>query len=360
MNNVVESLILDPKTFYRLIMQPGLEDVVPDFTGIYPGLFGGFTVFPEVSLARGERIIDLYTRGNLLQRKDRSCNVNWQQFGTTSNRLITVTELYGASAQCFEEFYEGDFRDFRDNVQVFLDMMVKRFGKVIFRDLLSNTFFGDVNRANDNIADPIIGTVAWNQFDGLVKKVGNYIASGTIPAAQSTAMGALPSGAMSPLDAFNALKAMFDAQNDVMLGIDDRDIEIHIDYKWAHAYSRYLQQSGVGSVKAVDYIQNGVPVLGFEGIPIYVERSWNPVLRKLNKVSGTPTEAHMGYLTLRGNPCFGTNSSYGGGPLLDRAFEVYYDWHDRQWKVIMNLVAGAELMAPQLMVFNITNIGTYA
>jgi len=356
----IENLVLSPETFYRMILQPGLSDIMPDFNGTYTGMFNDFTVFPEVSLARGQRLIDVFTNGNVLQRKDRSCNINWKQFGTSGNRLLTVSELYGATAQCFESFYAGDFRDFRDSAEKFLGIIVERFKKAVWRDLVTNSYFGDVSRVNDNIVDPIVGTVAWNQYDGLVKKTANYIGSGVIPAAQSTGLGSLPSGAMSPTDAYNALKAMYDAQNDVMLGIEDMDMAYYIDFKWAHAYSRYLTESGVETVKAIDYIQNGVPVLAFEGIPVFVNRAWNPVLRKLNKVGGTPTEAHMGYLTIRKNFCFGTDRTYGGGPLLNKAFEVYFDEHDRQWKVIMDLVAGTEIIAPQHVVFNITNIGTYS
>jgi len=144
------------------------------------------------------------------------------------------------------------------------------------------------------------------------------------------------------------------------MAMEDLDLGFYIDYRWAHAYSRYLTGAGVQTVKAIDYIQNGVPVMDFEGIPIFVNRLWNPVLRKLNKVSGTLTEAHMGILTIRKNLCFGTDKNYGGGPLLNQAFEVYYDWHDRQWKVVMDLVAGTEIIAPQHVVFNITNMSAYS
>jgi len=355
----MENLVLNPGAFYKLIMQPAFADLTPDYNGAYTGMFEDFTIFPEVSLARGQRMIDVFTNTSVLQRKDRSCKTNWTQIGTSDNRLLTVAELYGATSQCFEEFYAGDFRDFRSTAPEFLEFIVNRFKKIIWKDIMTNSYFGDVNRQDDDVADPIIGPVSWNKYDGVFKKMANYINLGTIPATQSTALAALPSGEMDPTTAYNSLKAMFDAQNDIMLGMEDLDLAYYIDYKWAHAYARYLTAAGVETVKAIDYIQNGVPVLSFEGIPIFVNRAWNPILRKLNKISGTPTEAHAGVLTIRKNFCFGTDKSYGGGPLLDQAFEVYYDYYDREWKVRMDLVAGTEIIAPQHVVLSMTNLPTY-
>ena len=358
----IESLVLQPETFFKKILQPGLADLVPDYNGVFTGMFEDFTVFPDVSLARGQRMIDVFTNTNVLQRKDRSCKTNWTQIGTSDNRLLTVAELYGATEMCFEQFYDGDFKDFRDDAPKFLKFIVNRFKKLIWKDIATNAYFGDVNRLDDNVADNIIGGISWNKFDGIVKKIANYYngGAGILPAAQMFPGGALPSGAMTPTQAYNALAAMFDAQNDLMLGLEDLDMAFYIDYKWAHQYSRYLTSVGSGTVKAIDYIQNGVPVMNFEGIPIFVNRLWNPALRKMNKVAGTPTEAHMGILTIRKNLCFGTSKSYGGGPLLDTAFEVYWDNHDRQWKIRMDMVAGTEIIAPQHIVFNMTNIATYA
>lgn len=356
----IENLVLNPAAFYKLIMQPAFADLTPDYNGTYTGMFEDFTVFPQVSLAHGQRLIDVFTNTSILQRKDRSCKTNWTALGTSDNRLLTVAELYGATEQCFEQFYDGDFKDFRDTAPKFLSFIVERFKKLIWKDVMTNSYFGDTGRLDDNVADAIIGPISWNKYDGIVKKIANYINLGTIPAAQSTALGALPSGAMTPTQAYNALGAMFDAQNDLMQGLENLDMAFYIDYKWAHQYSRYLIAQGSGTVKSIDYIQNGVPVMSYEGIPIFVNRAWNPVLRKLNKVAGTPTEAHMGILTIRKNFCFGTDQTYGGGPLLDKAFEVYYDDHDRQWKTRMDLVAGTEIIAPQHVVFNITNLAAYA
>jgi hypothetical protein len=356
----IEKIVLQPDTFFQKILQPGLADLVPEYNGTFTGMFNDFTVFPRVSLARGQRLIDVFTNTNVLQRKDRSCKTNWTTIGTSDNRLLTVAELYGATEQCFEQFYDGDFKDFRSDAPKFLAYIIDRFKKIIHKDIATNAYFGDVTRLDDNVADQFVGPVSWNKFDGIFTKIANYANLGTIPASQVSPGGALVSGAMTPTQAYNALAAMFDAQNDLMLGIEDMDMAFYIDYKWAHAYSRYLIAQGVETVKAIDYIQNGVPVLSFEGIPVFVNRLWNPVLKKLNKVSGTPTEAHAGILTIRKNLCFGTDNTYGGGPMLDSAFEVYWDDHDRQWKIRMDMVAGTEIIAPQHTVFNMTNIATYA
>jgi hypothetical protein len=356
----VENLVLDPGAYYKIFMQPGLADITPDFNGVYTGMFNDFTVFPKVSLARGQALVDVFTNTSILQRKDRSCKLNWTTLGTSDARRLTVAELYGATAQCFEQFYDGDFKDFRDSAPQFLSFIVNRFKKLIWKDLATNSYFGDITRIGDNVNDNILGEISWNKYDGVVAKINKYANSGILPASQMGPGGALPSGPMDPTTAYDCLKAMFDAQNDLMTGIEDLDLAFYIDYRWAHAYMRYLVAAGTQTVNAVNYIQNGIPVLDFEGVPIFVNRLWNPVLRKLNKVGGSPTEAHMGILTIRKNLVFGTDNTYGGGPLLNQAFEVYYDWHDRQWKVVMDMVAGTEIIAPQHIVFNITNMGTYS
>ena len=359
--NGIEALTLNPNYFFKTFLQPAMLDLVPEYSGVYTGMFEDFTVFPKVSLAKGAPLIDVFTNKSVLQRRDRSCNMNWKQIGTSSNRKLYVTELYGATSQCWEQFYDGDFKDFRDTAPQFLNIITERFRRMIWTDLAINSYFGDTTRPDDDVTDTILGNMNWNSYDGIQKKIINYINAGTIPSSQNLAQSGtyLPSGVMTPDQAYNALVAMYESRNDIMFGLDDMDLAFYIDKRWAYYYSQYLIQAGVNTVKAIDYIQDGVPVLNFQGIPIFVNKLWNPVLSHLNKTGGVPTEAHMGILTIRKNFCFGTDQDYGIGPMNDVGFRIWWDETNQQWRTLSGLVAGTELIAPQHTVYSCTQLATY-
>jgi len=339
-----QSMILTPGLFHQLIMQPSYQDIVPEYSGAYGGQLQEFTIMPNVHIGLGQKLVDITRKQNILQRKDRSCNTNWNTIGITANRSIYVQELYGAVQNCEEEFYDGAMKDFREQSPVFRDMIAKIFQGAVGVDLTTNAYFGDIGRADD-----ATGQFSWNKFDGIVTKIGNYIADETIPAAQNFAV---PSGAMTPTDAYNYIKELYESRSDLMKAMDSMDLAMYIDYEWAYQYSQYLIATGVNTVKSIDWIENGVPVLKFNGMPIFVEKIWNPVLNVMNG----GTMAHMGILTIRRNFVFGTNKNYGGGPDLNQAFRVWYDWHDDVWKYKMHLTGGTEIIAPKYVCFAMTEI----
>lgn len=338
-------MILTPGMFYELIMQPAFADIAPDFNGTYNGLLSEFTVMPKVHLSLGQNLIDITRNQNILQRKDRSCNTNWKTIADSGARKIFVQELYGATKNCQEEFYAGCMKDFRTQAPRFQQMIVDIFRKAIGTDVMTNSYFGDVARADD-----AAGKLSWNKFDGIFTKIANYATDGTIPASQILAP--LPSGEMTPTQAYDNLLAMELAQTDEMNEQEDLDKAYYIDYKWAYQYARYLEMTGVNTVKGVDYIQNGIPVLNFHGIPVFVERGWNRVLKALN----AGNIAHAGVLTLRKNFVFGTNDEYGGGAMLNQALRVWWSDDMEEWRQKAYLTGGTELIAPKQVIFGITNI----
>ena len=344
-------LLMDPALYYALILQPTFADITPEFNGSYDSLLSEFTVMPNVALGLGQPLVDITNNVGILQRKDRSCNTNWKTVGGTANRRIYVSELYGAVKNCEEQFYDGCWKDFREANATFKNFIVKFFGQAISTDLVTNAWFGDVARADDTASG--VGW-SWNKFQGIISQIAKYITAGTIPAGQTfsvsyTGVG----GTMTPTDAYNNLKKLFESRSALMKAMPDMNLGIYLDYNWAYQYGEYLKSLGNNTIFAIDYIQNGVPVFRYNGVPIFVMNLWNPILNALNG----GTDANMGIMTIRRNFVFGTNKKYGGGPDLDsqQALRVWYDEHDEVWKYKMHLAGGTEIISPQNIVFAITN-----
>jgi hypothetical protein len=210
--------------------------------------------------------------------------------------------------------------------------------------MVSNGYFGDLERVDDTT-----GTWSWNKYDGIFVRIADAATEGTIPAGQI--LPALPAGAITPAQAYTDLSNAYDAQSDLLQALPDNSKAFYCDKRFAHAYWKYLIASGQTTTTNIELIMNGMPSLSFNGIPIYIEPSWNPIMRS---ISGD--EAHALILTLRGNWIFGTNKDYGGGPDLDQAYRVWYSEDDDVWRQKAHMVAGTEILYPQHIVFGMTNI----
>lgn len=327
---------------FELLVQPMFADILPTFTGAYNGTLSEFQVMDNVSLSRGTPLVELFGKGNILKRKEASCKTDWSNVATSGARKITITELYGAVEDCQEEFYQGCLKDFREMSPKFRALILEYFRKIMYLDLAVNSYFGDVTRAGDTQ-----NRYSWNAYDGIFTKIASYIITGRIPAGQHVS---IPAGDITPADAYALLQDMYDRQDEIMDTEADSNKAFYVNKKLAKAYERYLQSVGNGSCCGVEYIQNGIPTLSFEGIPIYVEPLWDSVLKALNG----GTQAHAAILTLRGNFIFGTDKSYGGGPNLNQGLRVWWSDDDEVWRYKMYLAAGTELIAPQHMVVGTT------
>jgi hypothetical protein len=367
-------IVFNPNQFFELILQPVISDVVgasadaKDMGG-YAAALKDFRIVDNVSLARGKAIGDLFMSSSPLQRKDRSCNTNWTNLGTTDTRRLTIAELYAATMICGESFFDGDFRDYRNDLPMFLDIVSTYIRKNAFKDVFVNTWFGDTTRLDDYVSDGIIQPLKWNSFDGVIKKIAYYASSACngqlyqIPSGQLNPGGYIPStstGILSGSQAWTVLNNMYYAQNALMKGVDDTQKRFYVNKDLAAAYADYLTGSGTSTVDTIRYIQGGVPVYSFKGIDLVINPFFDAVLYKLNKVSSTCTPANLAILTLQDNFIFGFDKTYGGGPLNDMTFEFYWDYHDRKWKYRMDLTAGVEITAPQHVVYASTQISTYA
>lgn len=337
-------LTVTPQQFYELVVQPSFADIKPG-DSMYPDTLHNFSIVDNVSLVNGMSMIDVFQKQNLLKRRDRSCKTVWSSVGTTGTRKLTVTELYSATEFCQEEFYAGDIKDLRERPEIFRNIVMGILQRGTRMDMLTNCYFGNVARPDDTNK-----VWNWNSFDGIVQKTAEYIADNVIPSSQ--VMSALPSGAITPLQAYNAFQDAYDRRSALMKTVMPGLLEFTCDLAMAEAYEQYLISLGIPSTDGPMLLMNGIPKLKFRGIPIYVETIFDPVLAALNG----GTAAHMCFLTIGSNFIFGTNKNYGGGANLDQAVRVWYSEDDDVWRKKNHMVAGVEIRSPQHVVFGMTNI----
>lgn len=331
----VQKLIIDSHALYDLIIQPMFADIVPSFSGPYNGCLSEFTVVDNVP-AKGTPIIDMFSKGNIMKRRDNTCNVVWSKVATTGTRKLTVTEVYAATKTCQNEFYSGALKDFRSKNAMFRQMIVEYFQKIFRLDIATNSYFGDTTRAEDTT-----DTYAWNEYDGIFTHLANYIADGTIPSAQTIAM---PTGTISAATAYATIQSLVAKQDKILRTQPVTNKAIYCSQFFAEAYEDYLISAGVSGGGLVGMIQNGVPALKYKGIPVYIEPLWDDVLLTLN---GGSTQKHAAVLTLRNNWIFGTNKEYGGGPDENEALVVWYSYDDDEWKYKIYGCFGTEIIAPK-------------
>lgn len=332
-------LIIDSQAMYELLVKPHFADVVTG-TDKVPGTLGEFTVMDDVSSKR--RIIDILGNRNILKRRDASCNIEFTPIGKGNTRTIETDPIYGATLQCDNEFYQGCLEDFRSQSSVFRDFIMVFFEKAIKVDLDSNAYFGDITRADD-----ATGLWNWNVFDGIFKKYAKYIANGTVPASQTSA---IPSGVLTPANAFNTLQWIYDNQNPLLKSMPAGLKKIYVSDALYYGYSKYLQ--GIGGAYNIDLILNGVQTLRFNEIELQLEPSWSPILNALNG----GVAAHAGILTIAGNFIFATDKNYGDGPYLKEALSVWYSLDQRVWKYYMCMRVGTEIALPEHSVIAMTVI----
>lgn len=331
----VKPLILESQAVYDLIIQPMFADIVPSYSGPYNGCLSEFTVIDNVSLVKGQPIIDMFSKGNIMKRRDTTCNIVWSKIATTGSRKLTVTEVYAATKTCQNEFYAGALKDFRDRNPQFRDMILTYFQKIFRLDIATNSYFGDISRVDDST-----DTYAWNEYDGIFTHIANYIALGTIPSAQTYSM---PTGTLSGAQAYAAVQALVAKQDKILRAQPAANKAIYCNQLFAEAYEDYLISTGATGGGLVGLIVNGMPALKYKNIPIYVEPLWDDVLLTLN---GGSTQKHAAVLTLRNNWIFGTNSKYGGGPDENEGLVVFYSYDDEEWKYKTYGAYGTEIIAP--------------
>ena len=334
----MERLIINSQAYYDLIVKPHFSDLNPE--GEYPGTLGEFTVMDDVSSKR--RIIDILGGGNILKRRDASCDIIYTPVATLQPREIEVDKIYGATKNCEEEFYTGCLQDFQNQSARFRDFILQWFKKIVKKDVNSNAFFGNIERVDDPT-----GVWSWNVYDGIFKWYAKYIAAGVIPAGQTTNIA---SGSLTPTDCFNIIKWAFGNQSTLMRSLPPTMKAFYVSQDICDGYEDYLINTG-GAYK-IEYYTNGVPKLHYKQIPVLPEPTWNPIMNSLN--GGTAANACI--LTIRGNWTFATEKNYGGGAQGNQALKVWFSEDEETWKYLAKMKAGTQIALPEHSVIALTPI----
>lgn len=323
---------IDGPNFFEEMVKPNFGDFLSD-SDVNNGFFGEFNIMDDVADSR--KIIDITRYRNIIKRRDASCKIVFDPLGAASLRRISVTELYGATQYCATEFYQGCLKDWRNGDPVFLTKISDYFRKAIREDMISLMYFGDTSLAQAT-GD------SWNvnKFDGIFKQYANYIADGTIPSGQTFNVA---DGAISAANSVVHLESLITKQDELMDMLPDNQKAFYLDKQWVDAYEQYLIQTGATNGLAVNYVQDGIAVRAYKGIPIFMNPIFKPVLKQITG----DANPHLGILTLRGNFVYATDKNYGEGPNLNEAFKVWYDWDELTWKYVMFLKAGTGIALPE-------------
>jgi hypothetical protein len=333
----MHKLVVSSQAYYEVMVRPHFADLVDN--GNYLGTLGEWSVMDDITSKR--TVIDILGGGNILKRRDASCDIVWSPVARGELRQIEVDKIYGATKSCDEEFYTGCLEDFEQESQKFRDYILSWFYKLIAKDMASNCYFGNITRPGDQT-----GVWSWNVFDGVFKWISRYIANGTIPASQTTA---IPGGTPTANDALNYLKWAYSKQSPLMRSLPNNIKAFYVSQEIADAYEDYLIATGTGPASQ---FQNGFPQLFYKGIPVLVEPIWGPVMTLLN--GGVSANAVI--LTIRGNFVFGTDKNYGVGPKRNEAFRVWYSDDDMEWKYYAAAKAGTQIALPEHLVIASTSI----
>lgn len=327
----MKRLVIDSQAFYELIVHPHTSDLHSSMTD--PGALGEFTIMDDVSSKR--RIIDIFGGGNILKRRDASCNITFTPVSTLKTRQIETDEIYGATKNCEHEFYKGCLEDFRQQSPVFRQYVINWFSKLVGKDLSSNSYFGDITRASDST-----GLWSWNVYDGVFKWMGRYIADGTIPGNRTNS---LSTGTLTAQTCLDTLKWAYAQQSELMRMVPDSMKAFYVTRQIADGYTDYLLALGQNPPEV---IINGIKYLGYKGIAVKVQPTWQPIATAI----GGGTQANICVLTIQGNFVYGTDKTYGEGPSLNEALAIWYSYDELSWKYAAFLRSGTQIALPEHVV----------
>lgn len=338
-----ESFTLDSLSFHELVIAPAFADLVPEGFP-FQGELNEFTLMDNVATKRP--IIDIRKQQNILQRRDASCDIIYKKVFGASTRQISVEELYGATSFCRNAFYQGDLKDFRAGaLDIFEPKILPYFQQAINTDILTNGYFGDVDRVGSS-TDAYSTTV----FDGVFKWIGKYIDASVIPSGQTMTIadGESFTDSGGPLAAYTLLKQMYDAQPVLMRAFTDQEKAYYVSQEIATGYEDYLAATATQGGNII-FLQNGIKRLFFKGIEILVQRTWTPVITQIKGDTG-----YAAVLTIRGNFVFATDRTYGEGEDGHTALEVWYEKKDMQWYYRIFLKGGTQIALPEFVIVAMT------
>lgn len=332
---------VDAKSFHEMVIMPNFGDVIDSESGnvVIPSAEEGDWMVVDSPKHRVP-IIDVFGGTNLLKRRDATCKLIYSPVARLGNRWITDENLYAATEDCQEEFYQGCFDDYSNQEwEKFGEQIMPMISKGVAADLYTNKYFGDITRASDPN-----GRISWNKFDGIFTQYLNYVTQGIVATPLS-----IPSGAISASSAYNLLSSLYAGQDEILDSMDDEDKAFYVDKGIYDAYGEWLiTGTNNGAISLTD-LQTGRARLFFRGIEVRPKK-WNGILKALNG----GTVSHAAILTVRGNFLYKTDSTYGGGPYRNEAVRVHYSEDDNVWRRQLHMRGGTNIAAPQLSVLAIT------
>lgn len=328
------------KAAHEVIVMPQFGDIISENGEVIipSDETGDWTVLDDVPDSRD--IINIFGNKNLLRRRDATCKVIRSGLGRTTNRKVRTEKVYIAAENCQQELYQGAFRDWEGQQDIFQEKAITLISKAAGTDIFTNKWFGKESRANN-------ATWSLNKFNGIFHHFNAAITDGTIPAAQTASIN---TGEISNADAYDLIIDMIEKQDPILDGIDEVDKCVYLDKKLAKKVWRYLVSVGTAGAQAkADSMPSSFYVEDYELRP----KKWTPFLLEL--LGGGATFAYAAVLTIKGNFLFATDKTYGKGPNnVGPALTVWYDQNEDVTKWDLHLKAGVDLIAPQFSVIALT------
>lgn len=339
---VLKPFLVSPKAFHEVVVMPMFGDVLgEDGEVLIPSTEEGDWQVVDNSRNRVP-IMDIFGSTNLLKRRDATCKLIYSPVARLGNRWITDENLYAATEDCLDEFYQGCFEDYEnENWEVFGQHIMPILYKGTATDIFTNKYFGDITRASDPN-----DIHSWNKFDGIWKHYFDYVEQEIVEEPIDIAAGVLSASA-----AYALLQEMYQAQDEILDAMNDEDKAFYVSKSIYDAYGDWLISTSNNGALSLTDLQSGRARLFFKGIELKPKK-WNGILKALNG----GTQAHAAILTVRGNFLYKTDSNYGGGRKRNEAVKMWYSDDENVWKRQVHTRGGTQIAAPQHSVLAITEM----
>ena len=337
----MERFILTSEEFAEFIIEPAFADLTPEMP--YTDTLFDWTPV-DLKGKASTQLVNMRRTGNILQRRDASCDIIYKNMMGTPLRKITADELYAAVKHCGNSFYQGALKDLRGKDPAFATRILPFFQQAVRQDIVSNSYFGNINRAHNPAS-----TFSTTMYDGAFEWMKKYKASGVTPAGQTFAI-TNHDIRQNPATAVAVLDNLLDKQNVLMRNMPASMKRIKCSQNIVDGLVKYYRSLGQDTPTLVAQYQNGVRVYAHNDVAIQVEPVWEPVL---GEISGNANAA-LAVLTLAGNFHYAYDSTYGEGEDMNMALMVWYEMKDLSWYYQTFMKAGVQIALPEHLVWGVT------
>lgn len=371
------SFILSSDGFTKFIIQPSFASLTDDTkydAASFAQVNKGFIVMDDVKEdSKGRPIVDIWQQFNVLHPMNADCTTTTSQLLNVGTRQINTSAVGANTDLCLNGVFIKELEKYRSNPEWLLSLTVQALFKAICTDTKTNTWFGNVTRPNptnatggytqSGLLNIIMGV---NSFNGVLYYLGVEYTNGNMPSGQVMTITQGDPTNISPAEAVAVFQNMYNAQNNVMLGADDSTKCYYVNRRLYEAYRQYQRIGNGGNLGTetstlINIIQHGIEVPSFNGIPIFVEPTWDNALLQINsytKTGGVYNQYNLAILTLQGNFIFAYDKSFGIGAYLNATFRAWYSDDADMWKYRFASAMGAQIANPQMVVLAATNTTT--